>query len=80
MIIWHMANLSAGVSMVDSIVQCVWTNLIHSGFSTVGKSISLIVIKDSFPCVMSSGVTKSHFKKARALEKGHQSKISKQIS
>jgi hypothetical protein len=23
MIIWHMANLSAGVSIIDSIVQCV---------------------------------------------------------
>jgi hypothetical protein len=49
MIICHMANLSASVSMVDSIVQCVWMNLIHSGFSTAGKSVSLIVIEDSFP-------------------------------
>jgi hypothetical protein len=44
MIIWHMANLSAGVSMVDSIVQCAWMNLMHSGFSTVGKLVSLIVM------------------------------------
>jgi hypothetical protein len=49
MIIWHMENLSAGVSMVDSIVQCVWMNLMHSGFSTSEKSVSLIVIEDSFP-------------------------------
>jgi hypothetical protein len=49
MIIWHMKNLSAGVSMVDSIVQCVWMNLMHSGFSTSEKSVSLIVIEDSFP-------------------------------
>jgi hypothetical protein len=31
MIIWHMENLLAGVSMVDSIVQYVWMTLIHSG-------------------------------------------------
>jgi hypothetical protein len=49
MIIWHMANLSAGVSMVDSIVQYVWMNLMHLDFSMVGKSLSLIVIEDSFP-------------------------------
>jgi hypothetical protein len=71
-----MANLLVGVSMVDSIVQCVWINLMHSGFSTTGKSVSLIIIEDSFPLVMSLGVTKSHFKKARALEKGHQSESS----
>jgi hypothetical protein len=69
MIIWHMTNLSAGVSMVDSIVQCVWMNLIHSGRSTTGKSISLIVIEDSFPWVMSSGVTKSHFRKGKSVRK-----------
>jgi hypothetical protein len=63
MIIWHMANLSAGVSMVDSIVQCAWMNLMHSGFNMTGKLVSLIVIKDSFPSVMSSGVTKSHLKR-----------------
>jgi hypothetical protein len=80
MIIWHMANSLAGVSMVDSIVQCVWMNLMHSGFSTVGKSISLIVIEDSVPWVMSSVVTKSHFRKSRELEKGHQSESSDQIS
>jgi hypothetical protein len=49
MIIWHMTNLPADVSMVDSIVQCVWMTLMHSGFSTIGKSVSLIFIKDSFP-------------------------------
>jgi hypothetical protein len=31
-----MTNLQAGVSMVDSIVQCVWMNLMHSTFSMVG--------------------------------------------
>jgi hypothetical protein len=31
------------------IVQCVWMTLMHSGFNTTGKSVSLIVIKDSFP-------------------------------
>jgi hypothetical protein len=39
-----------------------------------------IVIEDSFHCVMSSGVTKSQFRKIRALEKGHQSESSEQIS
>jgi hypothetical protein len=75
-----MANSLAGVSMVDSIVQCVWMNLMHSGFSTAGKSIYFIVIKDSFPWAMSSGVTKSRLRKAGALEKGHQIKSSGQIS
>jgi hypothetical protein len=37
----------ADVSIVDSIVQCVRINLMHSGFRT-GKLVSLIVIKDSF--------------------------------
>jgi hypothetical protein len=36
-----------------------------------GKSVSLIIIEDSFPCVTSSGVTRSHLRKAGALEKGH---------
>jgi hypothetical protein len=80
MIIWHMVNLSAGVSMVDSIVQRVWMNVMHSCFSVEGKSVSLIVIEDSFTWVMSSRVTKSHFRKARVLEKGHQSESSMQIS
>jgi hypothetical protein len=80
MIICHMVNLSAGVSMVDSIVQCAWMNLMHSGFSTTGKSVSLIIIKDSFPLVKSSGVTNSHLRKASALEMGHQSESSEQIS
>jgi hypothetical protein len=44
-----MANLPAGVSMVDSIVQCARMNLMHSGLSMVGKSISLIIIEESFP-------------------------------
>jgi hypothetical protein len=69
MIIWHMANLPAGVSMVDSIVQCAWMSLMHLGFSTVGKLVSLIIIEDSIPSVTSSGVTKSRLRKARALEK-----------
>jgi hypothetical protein len=49
MIIWHITNSSASVSMIDSNVQCVWMNLIHSGFSMAGMSVSLIVIEDSFP-------------------------------
>jgi hypothetical protein len=80
MIIWHMANLSASVSIVDSIVQCAWMNLMHSGFSMAGKSVSFIVIEDSFPSVTSSRVTKSRLRKARVLEKGHQSESSEQIS
>jgi hypothetical protein len=40
------------------------------------KKVTLILIKDSFPWVTSSGVTDSHFRKARLLEKGHQSKSS----
>jgi hypothetical protein len=76
MIIWHMVNLPAGVSMANSIVQCAWMNLMHSGFSTAGKLISLIAIEDSFPSVMSSGVTKSCLRKERALEKGHHSECS----
>jgi hypothetical protein len=79
MIIWHMVNSSAGVSMIDSIVQFVWT-LMHLGFSTVGKSVSLIIIEDSFPWVTSWEVTKSHFRKARALKKDHQNKSLEQIS
>jgi hypothetical protein len=34
MVIWHMANLSVSVSMIDSIVQCVWMNMMHLGLST----------------------------------------------
>jgi hypothetical protein len=49
MIIWYMTNLSAGMSMVDSIVQYAWMNLMHLDWSTMGKSLSLIVIKKSFP-------------------------------
>jgi hypothetical protein len=52
MIIWHMANLSAGVSMVDSIVYYTWLNLVHSDFSMAGKLVSLIVIKDSLASAM----------------------------
>jgi hypothetical protein len=48
-IIWYMANLSADVSMVDSIVQYVWMTLMHLGWSIAGKSLFLIVIEDSFP-------------------------------
>jgi hypothetical protein len=67
MIILYMTNLSAGVSMVDSIVKCAWMNLMHSGFSTAGKSVSLIAIEVSFPSVLSSGVTKSRLTKVRVL-------------
>jgi hypothetical protein len=49
MIIWHMTNFLAGVSMVASIVQCAWMNLMHSGLSMAGRSVSLIVIEDFFP-------------------------------
>jgi hypothetical protein len=80
MIIWHMTNLLAGVSIVDSIVQCAWMNMMHSGFSMAGKSVSLIVIEDSFPSVTSLGVIRSHLRKASALEKGQQSESSGQIS
>jgi hypothetical protein len=34
-----MANLSSGVSIINSIVQYVWMILMHSGWSTVGKSL-----------------------------------------
>jgi hypothetical protein len=80
MIIWHMANLPAGVSMVDSIVQCAYMNLMHSGFSTVGKLVYLIVIEDFFPSVTSSEVTKSHLRKVRVVEKCHQSESLEQMS
>jgi hypothetical protein len=46
-IILHMTNLSAGVS--SSIVQYVWMTLMHLGWSTAGKSLSLIVTEGSFP-------------------------------
>jgi hypothetical protein len=46
-----MANLPAGVSMVDSIVQWSWMNLMHSGFNMAGKLVFFIVIEDSFPLV-----------------------------
>jgi hypothetical protein len=42
----------------------------HSGFSTAGQSVHLNVIKDSFLWVTNLGLTKSHFWKTRALEKG----------
>jgi hypothetical protein len=74
-----MTNLPTGVSMVDSIVKCIWMTLMHSGFSTTGKTVSLIIIKDSFPLVMSSGVPKSHFRKSRALQKSQQNESSEQI-
>jgi hypothetical protein len=47
-IICHMANLRVGVSTVDSIVQFVWMTLMHLVYSTARKSLSLIVIEDSF--------------------------------
>jgi hypothetical protein len=49
MIIWHLGNSPASVSMVDSIFKWIWMNLMHSGFSTTGKSVSLIAIENSFP-------------------------------
>jgi hypothetical protein len=49
MIIWHMANILTGVSMIDSIVKYVWMTMVHSGWSTAEKSFSFIVIEDSFP-------------------------------
>jgi hypothetical protein len=48
-IIWHMKFLLAGVSMVGSIVPYVWRTLMHLGYSTVRKSLFLIVMKCSFP-------------------------------
>jgi hypothetical protein len=51
MIILHMTNLSAGVSMIDLIVQYIWMTLMHSGWSTTRKTLSLTVIEDSFPRV-----------------------------
>jgi hypothetical protein len=41
--------LSAGLSMVGSLVQYVWMTLMHSSCSTIGKSLSLVIIKGSFP-------------------------------
>jgi hypothetical protein len=52
----------------------------HLVFSMAGKSVSLIVIEDSFSRVTSSGVAKSCFRKTRALEKDHQSESSEQMS
>jgi hypothetical protein len=49
MIIQHMTFLSAGLSMVGSLVQYVWMTLMHSSCSTTGKSLSLVIIKGSFP-------------------------------
>jgi hypothetical protein len=46
MISLHMANLLAGVCMVESLVQ--YMTQMHLGWSTIGKSISFIVIKGSF--------------------------------
>jgi hypothetical protein len=49
MIIWYMTNLSPGMSMVNSIIQYAWMTLMHLDWSTMEKSLSLIVIKNSFP-------------------------------
>jgi hypothetical protein len=80
MIIWHMTNLLAGVSMVDSIVQYVWMTLMYSGWSTAGKQLFFIVIEDSYPWVTHLGVTNDRFWKERPLEIGHQSESSEKIS
>jgi hypothetical protein len=40
--------LPVGVSTVGWIVKYVWMTLMHSGYSTTRKSISLIVIEGSF--------------------------------
>jgi hypothetical protein len=61
MIIWHMANLPAGVYTVASIVQYVWKTLMHSGWSMVKKVSFLIVIEGSFHQITLSGVTDGHF-------------------
>jgi hypothetical protein len=61
MIIWHMANLLAGVSTVASIVQYVWKTLMHSGWSTAEKSAFLIVIEGYFRRITLSGVTDGRF-------------------
>jgi hypothetical protein len=52
----------------------------YKGWSTVRKSLSLIVIKDFLPWVTLSGVIESRLRKARELEKGHQSENLEQIS
>jgi hypothetical protein len=51
----------------------------HLGWSTAKKSLSLIVIEDSFYGITRLGVKDSHFCKAKPLEKGNQSKNSEQI-
>jgi hypothetical protein len=80
MIMSHMANLLFGVSTVGWIVQYVWMTLMHSGWSTIRKSISFIVIEDSFYWITHSGVIDDHFWKAKPLQKGYQMKNSEQIS
>jgi hypothetical protein len=61
MIIWHMANMPAGVSTVCSIFHFVWMILMHSRWSTIGKSLSLIAIEDCFPLLTRLEVTNGHF-------------------
>jgi hypothetical protein len=51
----------------------------HLGCTMAQKSLSLIVIEDSFHRITDSGQTHGHFGKTKLLEKGHQSKNSEQI-
>jgi hypothetical protein len=75
-----MENLLVCVSTVDWIIQYVWMTLMHLGCSMAKKSLSLIVIKDSFHQIIHLGITHGHFWKAKPLENGHQSENSGQIS
>jgi hypothetical protein len=52
----------------------------HLGCSTIRKSLSLIVIEDSFHQINHLGMAHGRFSKAKLLEKGHQSKNLGQIS
>jgi hypothetical protein len=61
MIIWNTTDLSVGVSPVNRITQYVWKTLMHLGCSTVRKSLSLIVIEDSFHRITYSGMTHCRF-------------------
>jgi hypothetical protein len=45
--------------------------LMHSGYNTTRKSLSLIVIKDFFHRITHSGMTHDRFKKPKLLEASH---------
>jgi hypothetical protein len=64
-----MTNLPVGVSMVDSIGQCVWMNLMHSDFITTRKSVSLIVI-NFFPLIHEFRDDNELFQKGKSVRKG----------